>query len=103
MPAVHLFSVPDPLPSVDVLLPDKGGRLRGKVATVEESPDGAVWIEVLVSSWVRWSTQLAVGEPSSEGIGPETVRMWVPPEAVFADEGEVQALKRLYQASLAHV
>lgn len=102
MPAVRLFSVPDPLPSVDVLLPHKGGKLRGRVATVEGRPNGEMWIEVLVSGWVRWSTQLAVGEPSAEGIGPETVRMWVPSEAVFADEEDVRALKQLYQASLAY-
>ena len=98
---VRIFPVPEPLPSVDVLLPDKGSKLHGRVATVEGRPDGAVWIEVLVPSWVRWSTQLAVGKPSTEGIGPGTVRMWVPSEAVFADEEDVSELKRQYQASVA--
>ena len=101
MREVRVFSVPDPLPRVEVLLPDKGGKLRGKVATVEWRPDGAAWIEVLVSSWVRWSTQLVVGEPSTEGIGPGTVRLWAPSEAVIGDEDDVREIKRLYQASLA--
>lgn len=101
MSGVRLFSVPEPLPSVDVLLPNKGGRLRGKVVTLEGRPGGAVWIEVLVPSWVRWSTQIVVGEPSVEGIGPDAVRMWVPSDAVFADEEETLRLKRLYRASLA--
>lgn len=97
---VQVFAVPEPLPRVEVLLPDKAGKLRGKVATVEWRPDGTAWIEVLVPSWVRWSTQLAVGEPSTEGIGPGTVRMWAPSEAVIGDEDDVLEIKRLHRESL---
>lgn len=96
----RVFSVPEPLPYAEVLLPDKGGKLRGKVATVEGRPGGAVWIEVLVPSWVRWSTQLAVGEPSTEGIGPDVARLWAPSEAVFCDTEDVRRLKGLYRESL---
>ncbi|MBI0296306.1 hypothetical protein JBE04_18005 [Streptomyces sp. PRKS01-29] len=98
---VRVFSVPDPLPYVDVLLPNKGGKLRGKIATLEGRPDGAVWVEVLVPSWARWSTQLAVGEPSIEGIGPDTVRLWAPSAAVFAQEEDHLRLRRLYREGLA--
>ena len=84
----------DPI-AASVRLPGLGGEIRGEVVAIEIRPIEQFWIRVRVSMWSRWRTQLTVGAPSVEGIGPEVTEIWAPAEAVDVDSDHYSELARI--------
>lgn len=74
----------DPIDAT-VRLPGLGGAIEGALVAVEIRPSGDFWLRLKVQMWRRWHTQLRVGEPSVEGIGPEATEIWAPSFAVSVD------------------
>lgn len=74
----------DPIEAT-VRLPGVSGEIQGALVAVEIRPGDDFWIRVRVQMWKRWRTQLKVGAPSIEGIGPEITEIWAPAAAVDVD------------------
>ncbi|MFF0777063.1 hypothetical protein [Streptomyces sp. NPDC003720] len=68
-----------------VRFPGLSGEIQGELVAVEIRPGEEFWIRVRVQMWKRWRTQLKVGAPSIEGIGPEAIEIWAPAQAVDVD------------------
>lgn len=92
----------DPI-EASVRLPGLGGEIRGALVAVEIRPTEQFWIRVRVPMWKRWRTQLAVGAPSIEGIGPEATEIWAPAEAVEVDSDHHSELTRIVRQAEAAV
>ncbi|UXY25021.1 5-carboxymethyl-2-hydroxymuconate Delta-isomerase (plasmid) [Streptomyces cynarae] len=85
-----------------VRLPGLGGEIQGALVAVEVRPSGDCWIRVRAQMWKRWRTQLTVGAPSVEGIGPEMTDIWAPCESVLVESGrepEVAEIVRRAEAA----
>jgi hypothetical protein len=74
----------DPI-AASVRLPGLAGEIQGALVAVEIRPRDEFWIRVRVQMWQRWRTQLKVGAPSIEGVGPGVTEIWAPSEAVDVD------------------
>lgn len=83
-PEPLLIELDDPIPAT-LRLPGIGGIIEAVVAAVEVQTDGDLWIRVRFPAWQRWRTQVRVGQPAVEGIGPTTSDMWAPGCAVEID------------------
>jgi hypothetical protein len=84
-----------------VRLPGLGGAVEGELVAVEIRPSGEFWLRVRTGTWRRWRTQLKVGAPSVEGIGPDTTEMWVPSEAVAIDTERGPEVERVVRGARA--
>ncbi|MFF4090376.1 hypothetical protein ACFYY9_26370 [Streptomyces nigra] len=83
-PEPLLIELDDPI-GATVRLPGLGGAIEGELVAVEIRPGGDFWLRVRVQMWDRWRTQLKVGKPSVEGIGPKSTEIWAPSTAVSVD------------------
>ncbi|MFF3324937.1 hypothetical protein [Streptomyces sp. NPDC002889] len=81
-------------------LPDRAGRVRGKITAVEVR-DNVVWVNVRLPMWQRWSTQIRVGKPATVGISPGGVDVWAPAEVVQSDPDELRPLQAMVHERIA--
>lgn len=90
------WDVPAPYPEARLHLPGNAGTVKGHLVRMERH-GGQVWALVRVPAWKRWRSQLAVGEPATEGIAPGVEEVWAPSEAVDVSE-EVMGDLRAHRA-----
>ncbi|MFD6240603.1 hypothetical protein ACFWFV_13930 [Streptomyces diastaticus] len=90
------WDVPAPYPEARLHLPGNAGTVKGHLVRMERH-GGQVWALVHVPAWKRWRSQLAVGEPATEGIAPGVEEVWAPAEAVDVSE-EVMGDLRAHRA-----
>ncbi|MEW2463102.1 hypothetical protein AB0872_20660 [Microbacterium sp. NPDC047426] len=79
-----LVEFDDPIPAT-VRLPGLGGAVEGFVTLVEVRPCGEMWVRTKIQTWQRWRTQVKVGKPAIEGIGPGWTEVWAPSTAIAID------------------
>lgn len=90
--------IPEPHPEATVRLPKNSGSVKGRFIALEARSREDLWALVDTSTWVRWSTQIFVGQPAMEGIGPATAEMWAPARAVDLDEDDLTRIKEIANA-----
>lgn len=90
--------IPEPHPEAKVRLPKNSGTVTGRFIALEARSRDDLWALINTSTWVRWSTQILVGQPAMEGIGPATTAMWAPARAVDLDGDDFTRIKEIANA-----
>jgi hypothetical protein len=94
----YRVDVPEPHPQAIVRMPKNAGSVKGRLTCFEVRAREDFWVHVALPTWSRWNTQVLVGEPAIEGIGPATIEVWAPARAVQVDESDLERLSELAQA-----